>query len=419
MSGGQHGRSEARGPKRRALPALRFPEVSGDAGSVCALAAAWAIGGQQKVRHPEILAACATAGGSRLETDPATLGSVLSRFGVRAAVEHGGESLQALDHWLHRQEFVLMPLFLADPGSSVRTRRWVGLDGFGEGYSSGYTGMDPQRGRTMLPRKVLSEAWSLTGRLAVRVDSRPGAVARPLWHASASGVGAPGTHGGQGPVPAWMTPLAGFLGQCSVLPPGRLPPTFQLLLEAAKARISEALGADNLHLLRHTPGPANRSVRFLVEPQVDVGRMATMVLIEDGCLVGGLGHGTAWVDEAVRGRGLGAEMVIAAHANPPHRFLCPTTYSQDGFRARLSAHRIAVERALLAHHVVPEPVLRDYVVDGGRLRLADPEKWRARMEVATPQPQPQPAAPRPSLPMRHAKRAQPAPALETQMDLPF
>jgi GNAT superfamily N-acetyltransferase len=79
-----------------------------------------------------------------------------------------------------------------------------------------------------------------------------------------------------------------------------------------------------------------------------------------GQAVAGILMGTRWVDERYRGRGLGAELIIAAHKAKDAFLLFPTSYSEAGFGSRLAAHRISLERALEAGNPVSDRVMADY-----------------------------------------------------------
>ena len=75
----------------------------------------------------------------------------------------------------------------------------------------------------------------------------------------------------------------------------------------------------------------------------------------DGRVLGGIHNGVRWVEPRERGRGLGAELALAAFSEPDRRYLQPGSYSEAGYGSRLSAHRIAVARALEAGLEVADP----------------------------------------------------------------
>ena len=92
--------------------------------------------------------------------------------------------------------------------------------------------------------------------------------------------------------------------------------------------------------------------------------------IENGEILGGISRGTTWVSPQYRGQGLGAPIVEAGHSLS---MLNPSHFSVEGYRARLSAHKAAVARAIADGKVVPASVLKDYVqAPDGSLTFADP-----------------------------------------------
>ena len=93
--------------------------------------------------------------------------------------------------------------------------------------------------------------------------------------------------------------------------------------------------------------------------------------IESGEILGGISRGTTWVSPRYRGQGLGAPIVEAGHSLS---MLNPSHFSVEGYRARLSAHKAAVARALADGKVVPPHVLDEYVqARDGALSFADPQ----------------------------------------------
>lgn len=80
-------------------------------------------------------------------------------------------------------------------------------------------------------------------------------------------------------------------------------------------------------------------------------------------IVGGINQGTLWVEPGARRKGVGAAMILCGHyeqAYTDRRFLAPTSYSVEGHKAHLSAHRKAVEIALAAGEEIDDEILADY-----------------------------------------------------------
>ena len=103
--------------------------------------------------------------------------------------------------------------------------------------------------------------------------------------------------------------------------------------------------------LRGAPG-------FLFRAVPRNGSSEDMVVIEKatGLTAGGISRGLRWVHPDYRGRGLGAEIVLAAHSERGRMFLNPGSYSEAGYRSRVAAHRLAIERALASGIPVPARV---------------------------------------------------------------
>jgi hypothetical protein len=105
------------------------------------------------------------------------------------------------------------------------------------------------------------------------------------------------------------------------------------------------------------------------------GSTDDMVVVEDatGAVAGGIWHGLRWVAPPFRGRGLGAEIALAAHCEPGARYLAPSSYSEAGMGSRVAAWRTAVQRALRDGLFVPAPVRAEYeeIAAGARPRAAD------------------------------------------------
>jgi hypothetical protein len=114
-------------------------------------------------------------------------------------------------------------------------------------------------------------------------------------------------------------------------------------------------GAGRLMAYDGAPGFAFRAV-----PRN--GATQDMVVIDtaNGKLAGGISRGLRWVHPDYRGRGLGAEIALAAHSEPGAEFLCPISYSEGGYASRVAAWRLAVTRALEAGVDVKPEVLSDF-----------------------------------------------------------
>lgn len=85
-----------------------------------------------------------------------------------------------------------------------------------------------------------------------------------------------------------------------------------------------------------------------------------LFVMHDGKPVGGVAQGTRWIDEAHRGKNLGAHLVLAALQDKENIYFCPVSYSVAGYKSRVEAHKIAVENAIKEGKNVPDNVLEEY-----------------------------------------------------------
>lgn len=159
-------------------------------------------------------------------------------------------------------------------------------------------------------------------------------------------------------------------------------------------------GEDEARVIRNAPGELERTasdpflrnlaVQSAARPDLHffvvgaAGAVESMVVKDrrSGEVLGGILNGLNYVPPEHRGRGIGPEMLLVAAANARFRFLMPYSYSVEGYRTRLAAHRLAAERTLAAGGDLPAGVLSAYEQDGtGRLRLAD-TAWEEFAEAA-------------------------------------
>ena len=171
----------------------------------------------------------------------------------------------------------------------------------------------------------------------------------------------------------WRAPLRTYLRALHISDDGR---------EEDRALIARTIDA-----LKEMPDgdPRTYSARpdlsFTVHRRGPVGT----ILLRDaltGERIGGAFRGLPLIFQEFRGEGLGAEIVCFSDLERGFG-LEPGRYSESGFRARVSAHRRHVERAMRwCPQDVPEDVLREYRISpGGQAHLAEPwgrhehEKW--------------------------------------------
>lgn len=90
----------------------------------------------------------------------------------------------------------------------------------------------------------------------------------------------------------------------------------------------------------------------------------------DWLVGGGYVDETLWIDRGLRGRGLGAELVLFK-AELLGGIVEPECYTAAGKRAHEAAHDLAVDRALADGHRVPEHIV---AARRGRIWLREMEK---------------------------------------------
>lgn len=156
--------------------------------------------------------------------------------------------------------------------------------------------------------------------------------------------------------------LAEFLEDRPVIPDARLTGWHRGMIRRAAEAIAKMPHRRDKWLLPYSAAPG---LLFFAVPRT--ASMHDMYVLDEasGRVAGGIHEGLRWVEPPFRGRGIGAEIALAAHSVPGLAFLAPSSYSEAGHASRVAAHRIAVERALAAGLPVPEEVLRDYPQLGG------------------------------------------------------
>jgi GNAT superfamily N-acetyltransferase len=157
----------------------------------------------------------------------------------------------------------------------------------------------------------------------------------------------------------WETQLAEYLRPSRVVPD--LPEDDPELLAAERDLEEMGRASENWRAFC-VPGHAWLEIR------IKAGDAAVIFDRRGGEVIGGNTRNLTYVRPAWRGLGLAAEL----HVRVDLEGLRPiaTHYSESGLHARIKAHRLHVERAILSGRDVPDEVLDDYRIDeAGRLAL--------------------------------------------------
>lgn len=164
----------------------------------------------------------------------------------------------------------------------------------------------------------------------------------------------------------WEVPLATYLGKLPVLTDAVTRYEMQILRSAlAVAGLGRAAGDQIAGL-----GDTNPAFSFSVHS----GPIVRSLIAHDaatGEILGGSVSGLPYVRPQHRGRGLGAEMVYVADMATV-RILDPISYSVSGLAARVTAHRLHLDRAACRGDFIPPEAWEGYTRDASGLCLAQP-----------------------------------------------
>lgn len=164
--------------------------------------------------------------------------------------------------------------------------------------------------------------------------------------------------------PPWFLPLHIYVGTCPVV--DDFPEDHPAFI-AARGQLQDiARYANTLKELPLSEHP-DIDVRYSRSSCVLLNRKTREV-------IGGKTTTLVFVEKAYRGRGLGAELHVLndLYLRPVPIIL----YTKQGLAARVSAHRLHVERALHAGREVPDDVLADYSKSEGGLSLRKPFEFK-------------------------------------------
>jgi hypothetical protein len=174
--------------------------------------------------------------------------------------------------------------------------------------------------------------------------------------------------------------LEEWCGGREVIPPAKFGDFHRRSIRAAEEMICSAAKSSRLEILPWKSAKFPDITFGAVKSAAGYSGMDRLVAFEgdrgpDMVVIGGLAGGTTWVNESRRNRGLGAELLLAAYGSEGFRFTGATSFSVDGYRARLSAHRKAVACAIAQGLAIPEDVSVQYKLgDDGILALAE-SRW--------------------------------------------
>jgi hypothetical protein len=175
----------------------------------------------------------------------------------------------------------------------------------------------------------------------------------------------------------WRIPLRAYLRALRISDDGR-PEDRSVIKRTQDVLLEIPDGVPRTYL----PRP---DLRFSTQERGPIGTILVCDAMT-GDRLGGAFRGLPVVFDGWKGLGIGAEIVCFSDLDGGFG-LNPCRYSESGFRARVSAHRRHVERALRwCPEDIPDDVIRDYTVSGGgSVSLASPwgraehEEWIRRL----------------------------------------
>ena len=226
-------------------------------------------------------------------------------------------------------------------------KHWVVLHGYDN--RGQFAVSCPARGALLWSGDFVEEVWSARNydNFAVPLDRRlhPVALARGAdteWKASK---------------PIHLMTLPEFLGKAFVIKDSQLR-SYHLDLITTAAATLEGLaerGAGTELSYPHLP-----EFSFRVVPRTRSFYDMLVVERQTGNLAGGIARGVRWVHPEFRNKGLGAELVLVSFSVPHVNFLRPSSYSEAGYGSRISAYKLAIQRAEEAGLAIPARVWRSF-----------------------------------------------------------
>lgn len=164
----------------------------------------------------------------------------------------------------------------------------------------------------------------------------------------------------------WETPLNAYVGVARIV---EADPSMEIdcpdKLEQVKRVMSE---------WSEVQLPERPDILFRVSPagNIAVTDAAT------GVLMGGQTAFYPYVLPQYRGRNLNAEMNFVLDTMNKRRGV--SSYTPAGYYSRVATHRLHVERALAGGRKIPDGVMKDYIITGGRLSLREPYTAQAHSD---------------------------------------
>lgn len=101
---------------------------------------------------------------------------------------------------------------------------------------------------------------------------------------------------------------------------------------------------DPLHRIRHT----FEGWTYYRDPSPRTGFARTMFGVHESrpdTISAGIVRGLTYITPEMRGKGGGVGLLLAAYSDSPHRYVCPTHFSEAGYATRVRAHAVAIELA--------------------------------------------------------------------------